>query len=140
MNDTASTRRRSFPVTGFTVVIAIAMVVYLAALLARAYYDRTVADEAQRKTLRGRLVERRALESKHEEQLSIYHWADPDRRTRIAIPIERAMQLVAGELAATSPEQPKSLVPAVTPAHDQPTAPAVWGRPTGAPSADGAAP
>ncbi len=140
MSDSTATPNRLSPVIGFTAVVAIAVTLYLAAVLLRAYYDRTVADEQLRKTLDGRLVQRQTLEAKHREQLSTYHWADPKDRTRVVVPLDRAMQLVADELAAASPGQPASLVPAVTPAHDQPTAPAVWGWPTGAAPTRGASP
>jgi hypothetical protein len=115
-----------------TIAVAAAIVVYLAAVSIEAYYDSTVATERTRKTLEGRQVERRALEQKHREQLSTYRWADPEQRTRVVVPIERAMELCASELAAARPGQPATLVPAVTPAHNQPTAPAIWGQPTGA--------
>ena len=122
-----------------TAAVAIAVLLYVAVLLVQAYYESTVAAEETRKVLQGRLVERRALEAKHAEQLSTYRWID-ESRTRAAVPIERAMALVAGELEAARPGQPATLVPAVTPAHDQATAPAVWGPPVGSGAAIGGAP
>jgi hypothetical protein len=115
---------------------AAALLIAVAVLSIEAYHDRTRTAEGDRKASEGRLVERRALEAAHAAQLSSYRWIDPQTRTRLAVPIERAMELVAGELRAAHPDQPASLVPAVAPAHDQATAPAVWGPPVGAAAAD----
>ena len=128
---------RASAVVIFTVAIAAAVLVYLAAVLIQAYDDHTVTVERSQKTLEGRMVERRTLAAKHDQQLSTYHRVDPNDPTRVAIPIERALELVAAELAAARPGQPATLVPAVTPAHDRATAPAIWGRPTGAAAGGG---
>ena len=102
-----------------------ALVVYTAVVGLQAYYRHTITQEEQRKAVVGADAELRSATAAQEQALAGYRWVDQEKQIA-TIPIERAMELVAAEAKTNTG---KSLVPAVTPRHDVPTVPAVWGRP-----------
>ena len=60
--------------------------------------DRKVTPYTDASTTLGQML------AEHNQQLQTYHWIKPETQTR-AIPIDRAMELVASEMAATQPRR-----------------------------------
>ncbi len=129
---------RTSPVVAVTIAIAAAIVLYILVVLLHSYYENSVAAEAERKLIEGRTIELGELDSKQRGQLRSCQAVDPATPDRVTLSIERAMELVVDEFTAAVPGQPATLVPAVTPSHDQATAAAVADRATGAAELGGA--
>ena len=129
-----SQAERSDPVVVVTIALAAAVVLYILVVLLHSYYESTVAAEAERKLIEGRTIELRDLDAKQRKQLERCQPEDPANPDRFTLSIEAAMKLVVDDFARGA----ATLVPAVTPSHDQATAPAVADRATGAAELGGA--
>ena len=90
----------------------------------QAYYDKTAGAEAHRREIAGQSEQLRSLHAAANEILGKYGKSSTGK---VAIPIERAMELVVRD------GNTLSLVPAVGP-HDKPTIPATFGRPSDKPA------
>ena len=80
-----------------TVGIVAAILLFAAIVFLQAYFARAERDEYQRKVVSQRSEELATLQAAQEAQLSGYRWVDRARGIA-AIPIDRAMALVAREL------------------------------------------
>ena len=100
------------------------LLVWASIVALQAYYDVTAGAEAHRREIAGQSAQLRSLEVAAQDHLSKY---GKSATGKVAIPIERAMELIVrnGNI--------DSLVPAVGP-HNQPTIPAAFGRPSDKPT------
>jgi len=81
-------------------VVAIFVVVFVITLLGlQAYFGRVASEEQQAKLVAPRVEALEAARREQQARISDYRWVDADSG-RVALPIERAMELVAAELAA----------------------------------------
>ncbi len=102
-----------------TIGIVAAVLIFVAIVLLQAGFAKLQRDEWQRKVVAPKPEELAAARADQEQQLSGYRWVDRERGV-VAIPIERAMELVAREL----PSRGAAPAPAPAPA---PPAPAAHG-------------
>src|SRR5687767_10863715 len=117
----AQDRVNTFGVVMIGVVSAVLLWVSVVAL--QAYYNNTAGAVETERGSSGKSMEVRTLKSKQQEYLLEGKYVDA-RKGIVTIPIEEAKRLVLRDAKANA----ASLVPAVG-AHDQPTVPAVSGRP-----------
>jgi hypothetical protein len=99
-------RKESMPVSDDprpapTALVSALFVLFFAVILLglQAYYAKAERDELDRKVLLQPFEERERLRAEQLERLRTYRWVDREAG-RVAIPIERAMDLVAEELRA----------------------------------------
>ncbi len=97
-----------------TVGIVAAILLFVAIVFLQAYFAREEQAEHQRKVVSQRSEELATVQAAQEAQLSGYRWVDRARGIA-AIPIDRAMALVAREL----PARAGAPVPPPAPAGEQ---------------------
>jgi hypothetical protein len=86
------------PTAYVTAIFAVLVIISVVAL--NAYYGHVRAQETQRKLVDVPAEALQRMQAAQTEMISGYRVEDPGTG-RVAIPIERAMELVAAELAAT---------------------------------------
>jgi hypothetical protein len=91
--------------TVVTVGIVAAILLFAAIVFLQAYFARAERAEYQRKVVSQRSEELATVQAAQEAQLHGYRWVDRARGVA-AIPIDRAMALVAGELPARGEAPP----------------------------------
>lgn len=98
-----------------TVGIVAAILLFAAIVFLQAYFARAERGEYERKVVSQRSEELATVQAAQESQLSGYRWMDRARGIA-AIPIDRAMALVARELPARGEMPPAASPPAPLPA------------------------
>jgi hypothetical protein len=93
--------------TPTALTVAIFVLLFAMTLFAlQAYFGRVTKEEFDAKFMEQTPAELQALRVEQREQLSTYRWLDQERNV-VAIPIDRAMKLVAREMAQ-SPSTPNA--------------------------------
>jgi hypothetical protein len=110
--DEADVDPRTAPTAYVTAMFAVVFVIVLLGL--QAYFGRVVSEEERTKVVETRSKPLADVRAEQRARLAEYRWVAKDTGV-LAVPIERAMDLVAAELAARAPAPAASPAPASAP-------------------------